>query len=115
FAGRTEQVLGDPTRLQQIVWNLLSNAVKFTIESGRVELALESDQDWVQIVVRDTGKGIDPEFLPYIFERFRQEDASSTRRHGGLGLGLSIVRYLVELHEGTIAATSRGTGLGSTF
>ena len=115
FSGRTEQVIGDPTRLGQIVWNLLSNAVKFTSEGGRVELMLESDADWVRIMVRDTGKGIEPEFLPYVFERFRQEDASSGRRHGGLGLGLSIVKYLVELHGGTIAAASAGPGRGSTF
>jgi PAS domain S-box-containing protein len=115
FAGRREQVLGDSTRLQQIVWNLLSNAVKFTSDGGQVELRMESDADWVRLTVRDTGKGIEPEFLPHVFERFRQVDSSSTRRHGGLGLGLSIVKYLVGLHGGTVTVASEGTGCGSTF
>jgi PAS domain S-box-containing protein len=106
---------GDEQRLQQIVWNLLSNAVKFTPVGGRVEVKLENDNSRARLTVSDTGKGIEAGFLPYMFERFRQEDASSTRRHGGLGLGLAIVRYLVELHGGTISATSAGENLGATF
>jgi CheY-like chemotaxis protein/anti-sigma regulatory factor (Ser/Thr protein kinase) len=108
-------VLGDPTRLQQIVWNLLTNAVKFTPEGGRVELRMEGDADNVRITVSDTGKGIEPEFLPFVFDHFRQADPSSARRHGGLGLGLSLVKHLVELHGGTIAATSEGKGRGAAF
>jgi PAS domain S-box-containing protein len=115
FGGGTEQLLGDSTRLQQIVSNLLSNAVKFTSDGGRVELHMESDEDWVRLTVRDTGKGIEPEFLPHVFERFRQADSSSGRRHAGVGLGLSIVKYLVELHGGAITAASEGAGCGSTF
>jgi CheY-like chemotaxis protein/two-component sensor histidine kinase len=106
---------GDSTRLQQIVWNLLSNAVKFTSEGGRVELRMESDADSVRITVSDTGKGIEPEFMPFVFDRFRQADPSSARRYGGLGLGLSLVKHLVELHGGTITAASEGAGQGSTF
>jgi CheY-like chemotaxis protein/anti-sigma regulatory factor (Ser/Thr protein kinase) len=108
-------VLGDPTRLQQIVWNLLTNAVKFTPEGGRVKLRMEGDADNVRITVSDTGKGIEPEFLPFVFDHFRQADPSSARRHGGLGLGLSLVKHLVELHGGTIAATSEGKGRGAAF
>src|SRR5215510_6296460 len=110
-----EQVLGDPTRLQQIVWNLLTNAVKFTPEGGRVELRMAGDADNVRITVSDTGKGIEPGFLPFIFDHFRQADSSSARRHGGLGLGLSLVKHLVELHGGTIAAESEGKGRGAAF
>ncbi len=106
---------GDTQRLQQIVWNLISNAVKFTPEGGKVAIKLENKDTRARLTVSDTGKGIEAEFLPFIFERFRQEDASSTRRHGGLGLGLAIVRHLVELHGGTIAATSAGENLGSIF
>jgi PAS domain S-box-containing protein len=110
------QVLGDPTGLQQVVWNLLTNAVKFTGENGQVELRLDSDPDTVRITVRDTGRGIDPEFLPFVFDRFRQAaDTSAARRHGGLGLGLSIAKHIVELHGGTITAASEGLGRGSTF
>ncbi len=148
------QVLGDASRLQQIVWNLLSNAIKFTPDNGRVEVKLERDEfsilsaqledatqtsnlkispaetlrvgkaspkdlqnskTYAQIIVRDTGKGIQPEFLPHLFEAFRQEDATTTRKFGGLGLGLSIVQRLVALHEGTITAASDGEGKGSTF
>src|SRR5262249_20117416 len=109
------QITGDPDRLQQVVWNLLSNAIKFTPEGGRVEIALKREAPHIAIVVRDNGKGIEPEFLPHIFERFRQSDMSSTRRVGGLGLGLSLVKHLIELHGGTIAAESAGAGRGSTF
>lgn len=109
------QVSGDAVRLQQIVWNLLSNAVKFTPHGGRIEIRLEEADNQAQIVVTDTGKGINPEFLPHVFESFRQEDASITRKHGGLGLGLAIVYQLVEAHGGTINADSLGEGKGATF
>lgn len=109
------QVSGDVARLQQIVWNLLSNAIKFTPQGGRVEIELDRDGNHAKIIVRDTGRGINPTFLPYIFESFRQEDASITRKHGGLGLGLAIVRQLVEAHSGTITADSLGEELGATF
>jgi PAS domain S-box-containing protein len=115
FGPLPEQVLGDPTRLQQIVWNLLTNAVKFTPEGGRVELRMEGDADSVRITVNDTGKGIEPAFLPFVFDHFRQADPSSSRRHGGLGLGLSIVKHLVELHGGTITVASEGKGRGAAF
>jgi signal transduction histidine kinase/CheY-like chemotaxis protein len=109
------QVSGDSARLQQIVWNLLSNAIKFTPVRGQVEIRLERDDNQAKITVLDTGKGINPDFLPYIFESFRQEDASTTRQYGGLGLGLAIVRHLVEAHGGTICADSQGEGQGATF
>ncbi|PYT05288.1 MAG: hypothetical protein DMF60_12460, partial [Acidobacteria bacterium] len=109
------RVSGDSSRLQQVVWNLLSNAIKFTPTGGRVEVQLEHVESSVQISVMDTGPGITPDFLPFIFDRFRQADGTSTRRHGGLGLGLAIVRHLVELHGGTVHADSRGDGLGATF
>jgi PAS domain S-box-containing protein len=108
-------VTGDPNRLQQIVWNILSNAVKFTPKGGRVQVSLARVNSHVEITISDTGQGISPEFLPHVFERFRQADSSSTRRHGGLGLGLGIVRHLVELHGGTVRATSPGEGQGATF
>jgi PAS domain S-box-containing protein len=108
-------VAGDAERLQQVVWNLLSNAVKFTPEGGRVEVSLKRAGKHAQISVRDTGQGIKTEFLPYVFDRFRQADQSTTRTHGGLGLGLAIVRHLVELHGGTVAAESAGIGAGATF
>ncbi|MBE8991033.1 response regulator [Nostoc sp. LEGE 12450] len=116
-------VYGDPARLQQIVWNLLTNAIKFTPKGGRVEVHLSviCDQEQqkthkhAQIQVIDTGIGISPEFLPKVFERFRQADSTTTRSHNGLGLGLAIVRHLVELHKGTISAESPGTGEGATF
>jgi PAS domain S-box-containing protein len=109
------QITGDPARLQQVVWNLLSNAVKFTPQGGLVEAQLERVDPHIRITVSDTGKGLTPDFLPYIFDRFYQSDASSARRHGGLGLGLALVKYLVELHGGTIEATSAGEGQGATF
>lgn len=108
-------VTGDPTRLQQIVWNLLSNAIKFTPKEGKVDVLLERVNSHVEITVHDTGIGIKPEFLPQVFERFRQADSSTTRSYGGLGLGLSIVKHLVELHGGTVRAESPGEGFGSTF
>ena len=108
-------VSGDPGRLQQVVWNLLSNAIKFTPAGGRVEVKLERAGSNVEIRVSDTGQGIGADFLPYIFDRVRQADGTSTRRHGGLGLGLAIVRHLVELHGGTVRAESEGEGHGSTF
>jgi PAS domain S-box-containing protein len=109
------QVSGDATRLQQVVWNLLSNAIKFTPNHGRVDIRLEQVGNWAQITVSDTGKGINPDFLPYMFESFRQEDVSTTRQYGGLGLGLAIVRSLIEAHRGTIYAQSQGEGRGATF
>ena len=109
------QVSGDAGRLQQVIWNLLSNAVKFTPEGGRVDIRLECVGSQAQIVVSDTGKGIDPGFLPYVFDSFRQADATITRKFGGLGLGLAIVRQLVELHGGTVQAESLGEGQGATF
>jgi CheY-like chemotaxis protein/anti-sigma regulatory factor (Ser/Thr protein kinase) len=109
------QITGDPVRLQQVVWNLLSNAIKFTPQGGRVEARLERVDPHIRITVNDTGKGISPDFLPYVFDRFRQSDTSSVRRHGGLGLGLALVKYLVELHGGTVEAASAGEGQGATF
>lgn len=108
-------VLADADRLQQVVWNLLSNAVKFTPEGGEVRIAVVPASSQVIIRVEDTGKGIAPDFLPYVFDRFRQADASSTRSHSGLGLGLAIVRQLIEFHGGTVAAKSEGEGRGATF
>src|SRR5205823_12873056 len=101
--------------LQQIVWNLLSNAVKFTPKGGRVELSASRTASHIQIAVTDTGEGIDPLFVPYVFEPFRQAETASTRSHGGLGLGLSIVRYLVEAHGGSVSAESEGRGKGARF
>jgi len=112
---QAELILGDPDRLQQVVWNLLSNAIKFTPKEGRVQIRLEQINSHVEIVISDTGKGIEPEFLPNVFDRFRQSDGSMTRRHGGLGLGLAIVRQLVELHGGTVSVSSAGEGQGATF
>jgi len=109
------QITGDPDRLQQVVWNLLSNSIKFTPGGGSVEVRLERTDFQARITIRDTGLGINPEFLPYVFDRFRQADASSTKVHGGLGLGLSIVRHLIEMHGGTVAAASQGEGRGSSF
>ena len=109
------QVNGDDARLQQIVWNLLSNAIKFTPEGGRVDIYLERVDNHAHIVIADSGKGISPKFLPQLFESFWQEDVTTTRQYGGLGLGLSIVKYLVEAHGGTVTAESPGEGLGATF
>jgi PAS domain S-box-containing protein len=112
---RAGPIAGDRDRLQQVVWNLVSNAVKFTPAGGRVDVRCERTNGEVEIGVTDTGKGIPATFLPHIFDRFRQADATSTRAHGGLGLGLSIVRHLVELHGGTVSATSAGEGKGATI
>jgi two-component system CheB/CheR fusion protein len=106
---------GDRLRLQQIAWNLLNNAVKFTPAGGSIDIALNSDSDHAELSVKDTGQGIDPSFLPHVFEMFRQADGSNRRRHGGLGIGLALVRQLVQLHGGTIAADSDGPNQGSRF
>ncbi|HEX8709327.1 MAG TPA: PAS domain S-box protein [Pyrinomonadaceae bacterium] len=111
----TSTVAGDPSRLQQVIWNLLSNAVKFTPRDGRVLVRLERINSHIEITVSDTGNGIKPDFLPHVFERFRQADGKTTREYGGLGLGLAIVRHLVELHGGTVHAASAGEGQGATF
>jgi PAS domain S-box-containing protein len=108
-------ISGDPSRLQQVVWNLLSNAIKFTPKDGKVQVVLQRVNSHIEISVADTGIGIKGGFLPHVFERFRQADASTTRKHGGLGLGLSIVKHLVELHGGTVGAHSMGEGRGTTF
>jgi CheY-like chemotaxis protein/anti-sigma regulatory factor (Ser/Thr protein kinase) len=108
-------IVADPTRIQQVIWNLLTNAVKFTPRGGKVEVSARRTASQVQVSVTDTGEGIDPQFLPHIFEPFRQAESPKTRVHGGLGLGLSIVRYIAEAHGGTVAATSEGRGKGSTF
>ncbi len=115
FDPQAGPISGDPGRIQQIVWNLLSNAVKFTHGGGRVEVSLAWAPDHLEISVADTGQGIHPDFLPYVFDRFRQEDAAMNRKHGGLGLGLAIVKQLVELHGGTIRALSAGLDQGTTF
>ena len=109
------RISGDSDRLQQIIWNLLSNAIKFTPKGGDVHVRLEQIASHIEIVITDTGQGIDRQLLPHVFDRFRQSDSSNTRRNGGLGLGLSIVRQLVELHGGSVSARSPGEGLGSTF
>ncbi len=108
-------VVGDAGRLQQVVWNLLSNAVKFTQNGGQVTIALSQAENHAQIQITDTGKGIRSDFLPYVFEHFRQEDSATTRKFGGLGLGLAIVRQIVEMHGGTVTVDSPGVGLGATF
>jgi CheY-like chemotaxis protein/two-component sensor histidine kinase len=108
-------VTGDADRLQQVVWNLVSNAVKFTPPGGRVGVRVDRADSKARIVVQDTGQGIDPSFRPHLFQRFRQMDGSKTRMHGGLGLGLSIVRHLVEAHGGTVTAESEGVNRGATF
>ncbi|MDB5291465.1 MAG: hypothetical protein JWL69_2706 [Phycisphaerales bacterium] len=108
-------VTGDPNRLQQVFWNLLTNAIKFTPKGGRIQILLERVNSHLEVSVIDSGEGIKPDFLPFLFERFRQADGSTTRQHGGLGLGLAIVKQLVELHGGTIRARSAGAGEGATF
>jgi PAS domain S-box-containing protein len=115
FQGAVDPVYADTQRLQQIAWNLLSNAIKFTPVGGSVEIRLEQTGSNIQIIVSDTGEGIPSEALPHIFDRFRQADSSSTRRHGGLGLGLAIVRHLTEMHGGRVDAYSAGEGQGATF
>jgi PAS domain S-box-containing protein len=105
----------DPERLQQVIWNLLSNAIKFTSQGGRVEIRLQHTDSSIEIVVADNGQGIAEDFLPYVFDRFRQADVSTTRTHGGIGLGLAIVRHLIELHGGSVFVESPGKGKGSTF
>jgi signal transduction histidine kinase len=112
---RTGAVSGDPQRLQQVIWNLLSNAVKFTPRGGRVQIELRRVESHVELAVSDTGQGIKPEFLPFVFDRFRQADSSSTRPHGGLGIGLAIVRQIVELHGGRVRVESAGEGQGAVF
>jgi signal transduction histidine kinase len=115
FDSNVQKILADTSRLQQIVWNLLSNAVKFTPREGRVEVSLQTIDSHVEISVRDSGAGVPLEFLPHVFERFRQAEQATTRVHGGLGLGLSIVKNLVEMHGGRITAESKGLGTGATF
>ncbi|BAY15428.1 signal transduction histidine hinase [Anabaenopsis circularis NIES-21] len=115
LAPSSRPIVGDPVRLQQVVWNLLSNAIKFTPNGGRIDVQLKYAAFQAQIQISDTGQGINPEFLPYLFDRFRQADGSRTRSNPGLGLGLSIVRHLVELHGGTVEAHSPGEGQGATF
>jgi len=112
---RVRPITGDPTRLQQVVWNLLSNAIKFTPKGGRVCVSLQRVEERVEISVSDNGQGIRPEFLPHVFDRFRQQDSTTTRRHGGLGLGLALVKDLVELHGGSVRVRSAGENQGATF
>jgi signal transduction histidine kinase/CheY-like chemotaxis protein len=115
FAADVPPVSGDSERLQQVIWNLLSNALKFTDSGGRIRMEVTTDGANVRLSIRDNGQGIPPEFIPYVFDRFRQADASASRTHGGLGLGLSLVRQIVELHGGRVAVESEGMGKGSTF
>ncbi|WP_428307319.1 hybrid sensor histidine kinase/response regulator [Lacipirellula sp.] len=112
---RAGQVLGDPSRLEQVFWNLLSNAIKFTPKHGKVQVSLERVNSHVEVRVSDTGQGIPADLLPFVFDRFRQGDTSTQRRHGGLGLGLSLVKHFVEMHGGAVVAKSAGPGQGSTF
>jgi signal transduction histidine kinase len=114
-AAGSRTISGDADRLQQVIWNLLSNAIKFTPDGGRVDVFIESANDHMEVRVVDTGYGISPNFLPHVFERFRQAEDATTQRHTGLGLGLGIVRQLVELHGGTVQADSPGVGQGATF
>jgi CheY-like chemotaxis protein len=111
----TRAVIGDADRLRQCAWNVLSNAVKFTPVGGHIEVSVVQDANLARIVVRDDGQGISTQFLPHVFDRFRQADPGSTRAHGGLGLGLAVVRHLVEAHGGSVSAASDGCGLGATF
>jgi PAS domain S-box-containing protein len=113
--GHAGPVAGDPSRLQQVVWNILSNAIKFTPKGGRVQVILRRADSQIELSVADTGQGITPEFMPFVFDRFRQADASTTRKMGGLGIGLAIAKQLVDLHGGSISVRSPGEGMGSTF
>jgi len=113
--GEDTAIVCDVTRMQQVVWNLLTNAIKFTPPEGRVLLKTEHVAGRARVTVTDSGAGISPEFLPFVFDRFRQEDGAATREHAGLGLGLSIVRHVVELHGGTVIASSEGEGKGASF
>jgi signal transduction histidine kinase/DNA-binding response OmpR family regulator len=115
YNSKIETITCDPQRLQQIIWNLLTNAVKFTPAAGQVKITLQQNNETIRIIVSDTGEGISPEFLPFVFDRFRQADSSSTRMHNGLGLGLAIVRHLAELHSGSVSVASEGPGKGATF
>lgn len=115
YGPRVGTVLGDPNRLQQVIWNLLSNAIKFTPQRGEVKVVVKRLNSHLEINICDTGQGISPEFLPYVFDRFRQADGTTTRRFGGLGLGLAIVKQLIELHGGHVEARSDGDGCGSSF
>lgn len=115
FEQTVGSILADPERLKQVVWNLLSNAVKFTPEHGQINISLTRSQTHIELAIVDTGRGIDPEFAPFMFDRFRQADSSTTRTYSGLGLGLAIVRHLVELHGGTVQVSSEGENKGSTF
>jgi CheY-like chemotaxis protein/anti-sigma regulatory factor (Ser/Thr protein kinase) len=108
-------ITGDPNRLQQVVWNLLTNAIKFTPKGGQVEVLLERINSHIQITVNDSGEGIPAGFLPHVFERFRQKDSASNSKHGGLGLGLALVKNLVEMHGGTVSVKSAGEGQGASF
>ena len=106
---------GDPVRLQQVLVNLVTNAVKFTDRDGSVHVSVSARESMARVEVADTGRGIDPSFLPHVWDRFRQADSSTSREYGGLGLGLAVVRHLVEMHGGTVHAESKGRGQGSTF
>jgi signal transduction histidine kinase len=112
---KTANLCADPNRLGQVLWHILSNAIKFTPCGGRIDIRLHCAKSEIIISVADTGEGISSDFLPYVFDRFRQADATSTRKHGGLGLGLAIVKHLVEMHNGSVHAESPGKGAGSTF
>src|ERR1044071_9381542 len=110
-----DNIRGDAARLQQVIWNLLSNSIKFTPKGGHVSVNVERNDSIAEITVTDTGEGISSDFLPFVFDRFKQADGSITRKHAGLGLGLAIARHLTELHGGTIEANSEGEGLGAVF
>ena len=115
IAPRISPIIGDSNRLQQIFWNFLSNSIKFTPKGGKIEIVVEQSSSFLEIRINDSGLGISPDFMPYVFDRFRQADASLTRQYGGLGLGLAIVKQLVELHGGAVRAESAGAAQGSSF